>query len=380
MFALYVHWPFCKSKCPYCDFNSHVRDGVDHARWQQALLDELEQSAKILGPQKLNSIFFGGGTPTLMAPATVGAIIERATQLWSPADDIEITMEANPTSVEAGRFKDYAAAGVNRVSIGVQSLLTADLKMLGREHSVAEAKSVIDLAAKTFPRYSFDMIYARPHQSSSAWEAELQDALSMAGDHLSLYQLTIEPGTAFHTQYRLGELVIPDEDAASELYELTQDIMTSAGLPQYEISNHARPGQESRHNLTYWRYGDYAGIGPGAHGRVTIEGKKFATTRQRLPETWLKLVEENSHALVEQIEITQNDQLKELLLMGLRLEEGIPLTRIEDLTGKPLKHVIDKRRLDDLVEGGFILYDQQILRVTSAGRQRLNAVLLHLLA
>ena len=380
MFALYVHWPFCKSKCPYCDFNSHVRDGVDQGRWQQALLDELDHSAAELGPQKLDSIFFGGGTPTLMDPSTVGVIIERATQIWQPADDIEITMEANPTSVEAGRFKDYAQAGVNRVSIGVQSFLADDLKALGREHSVDESKAVIELAAKTFPRYSFDMIYARPQQTLKAWELELREALSFAGDHLSLYQLTIEAGTAFHTQYRLGELVIPNEDLASELYELTQDIMKDAGLPQYEISNHAKPGQESRHNLTYWRYGDYAGIGPGAHGRVTIAGQKYATIRQRLPENWLKAVAENSHALSEKVKINIDDQLKEMLLMGLRLDEGIPLTRIEDLCGKSFINCIDKTRLDDLFDGGFINLDDKAIRVTHEGRQRLNAVLSHLLA
>lgn len=380
MFALYVHWPFCKSKCPYCDFNSHVRSGIDHDLWQKSLLQELEATAAELGPQKLDSIFFGGGTPTLMEAATVEAIIDRATDLWQPASDIEITMEANPTSVEANRFQDYAAAGVNRVSIGVQSLIENDLKALGREHSVIEAKSVIELAAKTFPRYSFDLIYARPDQTLKAWEEELREALTLAGDHLSLYQLTIEPGTAFHTQYRLGELVIPGEDLATELYELTQDIMNDAGLPQYEISNHARVGEESRHNLTYWRYGDYAGIGPGAHGRVTLAGQKFATTTQRLPENWLKAVEVDGRALVEKTPIDKEDQLKEMLLMGLRLAEGIPLSRIEGLTERLFKESMNFNRLDDLVKGGFVNYDETTLRVTHEGRQRLNAVLSHLLA
>ncbi len=286
-FAVYVHWPFCKAKCPYCDFNSHVRAAIDQAAWQRALLAELDHYADRTPGRTVSSVFFGGGTPSLMAPATAAALIERIGQRWVLAGDAEITLEANPTSVEAERFRDFRAAGVNRASLGVQALDPAALTFLGRGHSVGEAIAAIALARRQFPRFSFDLIYARPGQEPAQWDAELKQALSLAGDHLSLYQLTIEKGTAFHTAHARGDFAIPDDDRAGMLYELTQLRLNEAGLPSYEISNHARPGGESRHNLVYWRYGDYVGIGPGAHGRLTLGGAKVATRQLRLPETWL---------------------------------------------------------------------------------------------
>src|SRR5262252_8891286 len=266
-FGLYVHWPFCLSKCPYCDFNSHVREAIDHERWRDALLLELDHYAADTPARRLTSIFFGGGTPSLMAPDTVAAVIERAARHWPFAPDIEITLEANPTSVEAGKFAGFRSAGVNRVSLGVQALNDADLKFLGRHHSAAEARAAIEIARRSFRRHSFDLIYARPGQSAAAWRAELAEAIALAGDHLSVYQLTIEPETVFGAAHRRGELQVPEEEDAAALYELTQELLGAAGLPAYEISNHARPGEESRHNLAYWRYRTYAGIGPGAHGR-----------------------------------------------------------------------------------------------------------------
>ena len=289
-FALYVHWPFCLSKCPYCDFNSHVRESINQDRWRAALLREVDHAAEREAPGfgPLTSIFFGGGTPSLMEPATAAAVIGRAAERWGLAPDVEITLEANPTSVETGRLADFRAAGVNRVSLGVQALDDDALKALGRAHGAAEALEAVRIARRLFARTSFDLIYARPGQTPSMWRDELRRALAEAGEHLSLYQLTIEPGTAFHTQHRRGELAIPDENDAAILYEITQNIMSEAGLPAYEISNHAAPGAESRHNLVYWRYGDYAGIGPGAHGRITRAGHTTAYRRQRAPERWLR--------------------------------------------------------------------------------------------
>jgi oxygen-independent coproporphyrinogen-3 oxidase len=295
-FALYVHWPFCRSKCPYCDFNSHVREDVDHARWRAALLAELDHFADRTGGRQLTSIFFGGGTPSLMAPETVAAVIDRATERWAPAPGIEITLEANPTSVEAGKFAGFRVAGVNRVSLGVQALNDADLAALGRQHSAAEAVAAVRLAQRHFPRVSFDLIYARSGQSLSAWRMELAEALELASEHLSVYQLTIEPETAFGAAWRRGELTVPDEDSAAALYEETQTILEKAGMPAYEISNHARAGSACRHNLTYWRYGDYAGIGPGAHGRLTLGDGRRATRQHRAPEAWLGAVEAQGHA------------------------------------------------------------------------------------
>jgi len=375
-----VHWPFCLSKCPYCDFNSHVRAAVDHARWRTALLRELDHYAAETAGRPLTSIFFGGGTPSLMEPMTVAAVIERAQAHWPFAADIEITLEANPTSVEAGKFAGFRSAGVNRVSLGVQALNDADLKFLGRHHSAAEARAAIDIARRHFARYSFDLIYARPGQSASAWSAELAEAIGLGGDHLSVYQLTIEPETAFGAAHRRGELRVPGEDDAGALFELTQERLEAAGLPAYEISNHARPGGESRHNLTYWRYGDYVGIGPGAHGRLTLGGAKIATRQHRAPEAWLAAVEAAGHATRQREAVAPEDRLNELMMMGLRTVEGVQRDRIVAECGRPLEAAIDAARLDRLVGGGFLQLDGLTLRATPAGRQRLNAVIAKLLA
>jgi putative oxygen-independent coproporphyrinogen III oxidase len=379
-FALYVHWPFCLAKCPYCDFNSHVRDGVEHARWRAALLAELGHFAARLPGRTLGSIFFGGGTPSLMQPATVGAVIDAAASAWRIAPDIEITLEANPTSVEAGKFRDFRAAGVNRVSIGVQSLEPDSLRFLGRRHSADEALAALDLARRQFDRFSFDLIYARPGQTIAAWESELERALALAGDHLSLYQLTIEQGTAFHTAHARGDFALPDEDEAALLYELTQARLAAAGLPAYEVSNHARPGGESRHNLVYWRYGDYVGIGPGAHGRLTEGGVKCALRQRRAPETWLSAVERDGRATQEELPLGRDERLEEMLMMGLRLEEGVPRARFRGEAGGEPEEVLDRRRLDGLVANGLLALDAERLRATPAGLQRLNGVLAHLLA
>jgi oxygen-independent coproporphyrinogen-3 oxidase len=378
-FGLYVHWPFCLSKCPYCDFNSHVRDRVDHAAWRTALLRELDHYAAETAGRRLTSIFFGGGTPSLMEPATVAAIIDRAARRWRFANDIEITLEANPTSVEAAKLAMLASAGVNRVSLGVQALNDADLRFLGRHHSAAEARAAIDIARRSFRRYSFDLIYARPGQSAAAWRDELAAALALAGDHLSVYQLTIEPETVFGAAFRRGELRVPDEDTAAALYELTQEVLAAAGLPAYEISNHARPGGECRHNLTYWRYGDYVGIGPGAHGRLTLGGEKIATRQHRAPEAWLAAVAAQGHATRQRDSVPPQERLTELLMMGLRTNEGVDRGRIIAACGQPLEDAVGRRRLDRLTEGGFLILDDAGLRTTPAGRQRLNAVIGELL-
>jgi oxygen-independent coproporphyrinogen-3 oxidase len=373
--ALYVHWPFCKSKCPYCDFNSHVRATVDQHRWQAALLAELDHAARETGRRRIASIFFGGGTPSLMAPATVAALIERAAAQWHLADDAEITLEANPTSVEAQNFAALAAAGVNRLSLGVQALDDRALRFLGRGHAAGEAVAAIALARRHFPRFSFDLIYARPEQTSRQWQAELDHALALAGDHLSLYQLTIESGTAFATAFARGDFTLPDDDAAGALYEVTQARLDRAGLPAYEISNHARPGAESRHNLTYWRYGDYAGIGPGAHGRIGIAGDRIATRRLRAPERWLAAVERRGHGTDDRLMLSPQERGREMLMMGLRLAEGVDRARFAAETGAPIETALHAPRLRDLSDGGFVAIDERGLRATPAGRQRLNAVL-----
>jgi putative oxygen-independent coproporphyrinogen III oxidase len=337
--ALYVHWPFCVSKCPYCDFNSHVRESVDQEAWRAAMLADLAHEARETEGSRLTSIFFGGGTPSLMPPATVAALIEAAEAHWGFAPGIEITLEANPSSVEAARFADLAAAGVNRVSLGLQSLDDETLSFLGRAHGVEEGLKALETAQSAFARVSFDLIYALPGQSEAAWESELRRALSFGTGHLSLYQLTIEPGTRFATLAARGELEVPDPDSSASLYELTQAMTLDAGLPAYEISNHARPGEESRHNLAYWRYDPYAGVGPGAHGRRG----GHATQRHRKPENWLAALERNGHGIVEETEIPPRDQRIERLLMGLRLAEGIPfrpeglnLAAVERLTSQGL--------------------------------------------
>ncbi|MGH6932555.1 MAG: radical SAM family heme chaperone HemW [Dongiaceae bacterium] len=379
-FGLYVHWPFCLSKCPYCDFNSHVRESIDQARWRAALLRELDHYAAETGGRSLTSIYFGGGTPSLMSADTVAAVITRAARHWSLAPDVEITLEANPTSVEAARLAAYRDAGVNRVSLGVQSLDDADLRFLGRGHTAKEAMDAIALARRQFDRVSFDLIYARPRQTVPAWRDELAQALRLAADHLSVYQLTIEPDTVFAGAYRRGELAMPDDGTAIGLFEATQAILEAAGLPAYEISNHARPGGESRHNLTYWRYGDYVGVGPGAHGRLTIAGTKLATRQHRAPEAWLAAVEAMGHATRQRKTVEPADRLVELTLMGLRLREGIRRVRLRQETGQAIEQAYDPTRLRRLIEGGFLECDDDGLRATSAGALRLNAVIAELMA
>jgi putative oxygen-independent coproporphyrinogen III oxidase len=383
--ALYIHWPFCKSKCPYCDFNSHVRDSIDQPRWQKALLAELDHWAPALKGRELVSIFFGGGTPSLMAPATAAALIERAAQHWPAAHDLEITLEANPTSVEAARFAELRAAGVNRVSLGVQALDDAALKFLGRGHNAGEARDAVKLAARLFDRFSFDLIYARPGQTLDAWRGELVAALAMAGNHLSLYQLTIEQGTAFATAFARGDFRLPDEETQGALYETTQETLAAAGLPAYEISNHARPGEECRHNLVYWRYQDYLGIGPGAHGRLTLgqekaAGEKRALKNFRAPETWLGAVGRAGHGLEETLPLSPDERRDEMLMMGLRLGEGIARDAFRAETGGDFEVALDAARLAHLRDAGFLALDESGLRATAAGRQRLNAVLGALLA
>ncbi|NHT74548.1 coproporphyrinogen III oxidase [Rhizobiaceae bacterium CRRU44] len=371
-FGVYVHWPFCAAKCPYCDFNSHVRhQGVDQARYVSAFLKEMEEARRLSGPRTVTSIFLGGGTPSLMDPATVDAIMNGIARFWHVPDGIEITLEANPSSVEATRFRGYRAAGVNRVSLGVQALNDRDLKFLGRLHNVEDALKAIGLARDIFPRMSFDLIYARPKQTVEEWEAELKQAVSYAVDHLSLYQLTIEEGTPFYGLHKAGKLVVPDGDQSALLYEATQDITAAIGMPAYEVSNHAVPGAESRHNLTYWRYGDYAGIGPGAHGRLTIGREKLATATERKPETWLDLVEANGHGMIDQEVLGYAEQSDELLLMGLRLKEGIDLVRWEALSGR----APDPEKERFLIEHGFIeRIGNSRLRCTPSGMLILDAV------
>lgn len=376
--ALYIHWPFCLSKCPYCDFNSHVRESVDQARWRRALLADLDAAAIDIGPRTITSVFFGGGTPSLMEPRTVAALIDRAAGLWHLPPDTEITLEANPTSVETSRLEDYRDAGVNRVSLGVQALDDEALRFLGREHGSDEALAAVDKARALFDRYSFDLMYARPGQTVDAWQAELAQALSYAGDHLSLYQLTLEPRTAFFRRAQEGEKLILDEDGTTALYELTQDLLNAAGLPAYEISNHARPGAECRHNQIYWRYGDYLGVGPGAHGRVTRDRTKTAMQRIRSPEAWLDRLELGQNALAETTDLSAGEQVAEAVMMGLRLSEGVSLERLETLGGRDVLPSPD--RVETLVEGGFLHSGTERLRATAAGRQRLDAVLAHLLA
>jgi len=374
-FAVYIHWPFCKAKCPYCDFNSHVRATIDQDAWRRALLAEIDHYAAETAGRVVSSVFFGGGTPSLMAPATAAALINRIAERWILPGDAEITLEANPTSVEAERFRDFRAAGINRASLGVQALDPAALSFLGRSHSVDEAIAAIELARRHFPRFSFDLIYARPGQEPAQWDAELKRALTLAGDHLSLYQLTIEPGTAFHTAHARGDFAVPDDDRAGALYELTQERLNEAGLPAYEISNHARPGGESRHNLVYWRYGDYVGVGPGAHGRLTLDGAKIATRQLRAPETWLAAVAKHGEGTDERVPICDRERLEEMLMMGLRLGEALPRARFRRECGAEPEAVLDPVRLERLVDGGFLMLDGVGLRATEAGRQRLNAVL-----
>lgn len=378
--GVYVHWPFCRSKCPYCDFNSHVRDGIDQTRWRRALLTELEHAAREAPGRRVETVFFGGGTPSLMPPETVAALIRRTRELWDSTPDIEITLEANPTSVEAQKFAALAEAGVNRVSLGVQALDREALAFLGREHTADEALSAIATARQHFARWSFDLIYARPGQRPDAWAAELECALALAGEHLSLYQLTIERGTRFHAEHRRGDFELPAEEEAALMFEHTQSRLGEAGLPAYEISNHARPGAACRHNLIYWRYQDYVGVGPGAHGRFAERDAKRATRRTSGPENWLAAVERQGCGTVETSVVTGQDKVEEALMMGLRLTEGIDRTLFVSVAGADPVAALGEARLAPLVEAGFLEIDATHLRATPAGRQRLNAVLDRLIA
>ena len=375
-FGLYIHWPFCLSKCPYCDFNSHVAASIDQARWRRALLAELAWFAAATPGRTVTSIFFGGGTPSLMDPATAAALIEAAGAHWPLADQLEVTLEANPSTVEAGRFREFRAAGVNRLSLGVQALDDAALRFLGRRHDLAEAMAALEIAATCFPRFSFDLIYARPGQSVAAWRDELGRALAMAGEHVSLYQLTIEDGTAFAPALARGDFVLPDEEDGAAMFELTRELTDVAGLPAYEISNHARPGAECRHNLTYWLGGDYLGIGPGAHGRLGGE----AIRQVRAPETWAAAVEANGHGTHERQTLQADARAEEMVMMGLRLTEGIDAATFAAQAGQPLWPLLSSDGLARLHEGGFVERSATGLRTTPAGRLILNAVTAALLA
>jgi len=377
--ALYVHWPFCRTLCPYCDFNSHVRESVDDDRWRDALLTELEHYAAQLSGRRLTSIFFGGGTPSLMAPGTARAVIERARGLFVPEPDLEITLEANPTSAEAAMLDRFAEAGVNRVSLGVQSLDEAALSGLGRTHGTADARAAIGHAQARFPRMSFDLIYARPGQTPSAWEAELAEAIELARGHLSAYQLTIEPGTPFYLAAARGALELPGEDDSARMFEITQERMEAAGLSAYEISNHAEPGEESRHNLAYWQHRDYLGIGPGAHGRLTTDGIVHATRQHRAPDIWLERVTQNGHATQQYVKLSVQDLVEEVTMMGMRLAEGLDAARFAARTGTRLEDAFGPATRDRLIAAGYLESDTKGLRATAEGRQRLNAVVAALL-
>ncbi|HEV2562076.1 MAG TPA: radical SAM family heme chaperone HemW [Rhizomicrobium sp.] len=372
-FGIYVHWPFCAAKCPYCDFNSHVRSEIDEAGWANAIVRELEWTAALQGADRpiVKTIFFGGGTPSLMSGKAVGAVLDAIARLWRTANDIEITLESNPASADAARFRDYRAAGVNRLSLGVQALNDADLKFLGRLHNVEEAKAALAIAMANFDRVSLDLIYARPNQTAQQWQSELTEALLFGTEHLSLYQLTIEPATPFATLARTGALKIPEDDAAATLYEITQEMTEAAGRAAYEISNHATPGAECRHNLLYWRYGDYAGVGPGAHGRISVGGKRLATCCERLPERWRENVERSGHGICEQSEITTNDAAREHLLMNLRLAEGIDLAAYQSRWS----HALNASRIESLTRDEFLITQNGRLIATPRGRLVLNSVI-----
>ncbi len=374
-FGIYIHWPFCKAKCPYCDFNSHVRhEGVDALSFALALAAELRWFAERTRGRTVSSIFFGGGTPSLMPPEAVAHVLDEIARLWAVSPKVETTLEANPTSIEAENFRGYRAAGVNRVSVGVQALNDDDLKALGRQHSSEEAIAAFRLAAKIFPRVSFDMIYARPNQTPEQWRAELARALSEQQGHMSLYQLTIEPGTAYFDLYERGRLVTPSDDRAADLYDITQEMTEKAGLSTYEVSNHAAPGQESQHNLLYWRYGEYAGVGPGAHSRLADGENRRALVAERHPESWRELVKKQGHGIVSDVVVPPADQASEYLLMGMRIAEGIDMDRYAALAGRE----IDSSKLAGMKSMGLIKRNGQRLMATADGRKLLNAVIAEL--
>jgi len=377
-FGVYVHWPFCLSKCPYCDFNSHVRRGeIDEERFVEAFRVEVAHRASLAPKREVRSIFFGGGTPSLMAPSTVESILKAIGDHWKIAKDAEITLEANPTSVEASRFKSFKAAGVNRVSLGIQALNDIELRALGRTHTVAEALAALEIANATFKHTSFDLIYARPQQTPAAWRKELELALARAPEHVSLYQLTIEPDTMFERMFNAGKLETPDPDTQRALWDVTQEVTARAGLPAYEVSNHARPGAECRHNLVYWRYGEYAGVGPGAHGRLITQRGRRAQSTERHPEMWLTCVETEGHGLIEDEALSTEQEGDEFLLMGLRLREGIDPNRFFAITGKKLS----PSRISELVGDGLVEYTRENrIRVSSEGFPVLDAVVADLAA
>ena len=371
-FGIYVHWPFCAAKCPYCDFNSHVRAAIDEDGWVDGILSELEWvAANQAHKPPVETIFFGGGTPSLMQGRSVDRVLQKIAALWSSANDAEITLEANPASADAARFADYRAAGVNRVSLGIQALNDPDLKKLGRLHDVKEAKAGLAMAMASFDRVSLDLIYARPDQTEAQWRDELKEALSFGTHHMSLYQLTIEPETPYALLHKNGQLRVPDEDLAAGLYEATQELTEAAGVPAYEISNHARPGQESRHNLIYWRYGDYAGVGPGAHGRLNLNGRRTATAAIKLPERWRDTVAKTGHGFSEMTPVSDAEAAREHLLMNLRLSEGIDLAAYERRWGEGL----DAKKVAALSDAGFLNQENGWLRATPQGRLLLNRVI-----
>lgn len=371
-FGLYLHWPFCAAKCPYCDFNSHVSTSVDHVGWRSALVSEIVRIGQQTQGRVLQSVFFGGGTPSLMEPETVGAIMDTVQRTWPTANDLEVTLEANPTSVEAGKFTDFRSAGINRVSMGIQALNDPDLRRLGRMHSAAEGLAAFEIARQTFDRVSFDLMYGRQNQSLSDWESELTQALNLGLDHVSLYQLTVEPGTVFGDRYKVGKLRgLPDDDLSADMYALTQDICATYRMARYEVSNHAKDGRESRHNLIYWRYGDYVGIGPGAHGRLTINGQRSATEQTRMPAAWLTGTNRETREA-----LSGPDQAVEFLMMGLRVADGIDINRFEQLAGYPLP----EQKITELVDMGLICQSGTRIHLTNQGFSLLNGVLRSLLA
>jgi putative oxygen-independent coproporphyrinogen III oxidase len=374
-FGLYVHWPFCLSKCPYCDFNSHIADEIDQVRWRRNLLAELDHFGSKTKGRMLDSVFFGGGTPSLMRPGTVSALLNALGDYWQVSDAVEITLEANPNSVEAQKFADFRAAGVNRVSIGVQSLSDDALRFLGRGHSAREARQAISVAERSFDRFSFDLIYALPGQSMADWGGQLTDALAMAGNHLSLYQLTVEKGTPFYSDQRNGLFALPRDDLAADMYEKTAEITSKSGLPAYEVSNHAQRGSECRHNLIYWQGGDYVGIGPGAHGRLTLDGETVRTEQIPGPANWLPAVSKNGHATRISALVSKQEQCEELIMTGLRLTGGIEAARFEAQTGVALADIVNRNQVTALQQANLITWDETRLAATLAGMLRLNSLI-----
>ena len=378
--AIYIHWPFCLSLCPYCDFNSHVKENVNHHDWKKALILELEHYSKIIGARKVTSIFFGGGTPSLMEADTVAKIIETVAKYFSLVKDVEITLEANPTSSESKTLSSFSKAGINRVSLGVQALDDESLILLGRKHNTEEAKRAIKLASDSFERFSFDLIYARPKQTKTMWEKELKEATRLARGHLSVYQLIIEPGTPFYLSQARGLITLPNESLSVALFQMTQEILESVNLPSYEVSNHAAVGEYCKQNMTYWHYGDYIGIGPGAHGRITLNGNIYATRQHRAPEMWLKRTEMAGHATQTFVPLDEEEIINEIILMGLRTKAGVDASNFYLRTGRNLKEAVNVEALNRLKEGNFLTSDQKGIRTTMAGLLRLNSVIKELVS